>query len=168
MSHFNLKSLAFYGIAIGSVVLLFNAVTAYGNANLKAPAKIGSRYRINAQNLPGCLKSEALFLDIQQSGIYLSGFLLPAKNNPQLETLAAEKPSLTGQLSYPNLDLSGSVPWVPNCHQPNGSGRPIRVKIQGVVQGEILTGQIVLNSTPIVAEFTAQREALKKQPGQEH
>jgi hypothetical protein len=37
MSHFNAKTLSFYGIAIGSVLLLFKTVSAYGETKLKAP-----------------------------------------------------------------------------------------------------------------------------------
>jgi hypothetical protein len=172
MSHFNLKSLAFYGTAIAAVVILFRVVSAYGEANLKAPPPVGEHYRINAQNLPGCLKSDALLLNIKQSGIYLNGSLLPANSSTQVETIAEEKPSLSGQLSYPQLSLSGSVPWVTNCNnaggQANGSKDTISVKIQGVVQGETIRGQITLNSVPTAAEFTAQREAPTKQPGKEH
>ena len=172
MSHFSLKSLSFYAVAIGSVVLLFNGVTAYGEANLKAPPKMDGRYRINAQNLPGCLKADALLLNIQQSGIYLNGSLLPAQKNTQLETLAAEKPSLNGQLSHPKLSLSGPVPWVPNCNnavsQADAPGQSLSVKIQGLVQEETLTGQISLSSMPIVAEFTAGRENPVEKAGYEH
>ena len=91
MSHFNLKSLAFYGIAISSVVVLFKVVTAYGETNLKAPPPIGGPYRISAQNLPGCLKADTLVLNIKQSGIYLFGSLLPAKTTAQIETVAEEQ-----------------------------------------------------------------------------
>ena len=166
MSHFSLKSLSFYAVTIGSVVLLFNGVTAYGEANLKGPPKMDGRYRINAQNLPGCLKADALLLNIKQSGIYLNGSLLPTQKNTQLETLAEEKPSLNGQLSHPKLSLSGPVPWVPNCNnavrQADASEQALSVNIQGVVQGKTITGQISLNSTPTKAEFIAQLEAPKE------
>lgn len=172
MSHFSLKSLSFYGVAIGSVVLLFNGVTAYGEANLKAPPKMDGRYRISAQNLPGCLKADALLLNIKQSGIYLNGSILPAKKNPQLETLAQEKPSLNGEFKSPNLSLSGSAPWIASCNnavrQAEASGQPLSVKIQGIVKGKTLTGQISLSSMPIVAEFTAEQEIQEKQAGSEH
>jgi len=172
MSHFNLKSLTFYGVAIGSVVILFNVVTAYGKANLKAQPKIAGRYRISAENLPGCLKSDALLLNIKQSGIYLNGSILPAQKNTQLETLAEEKPSLNGELSHPKLSLSGSLPWVSSCNnaavQADVSGHPLSVKIQGIVQGETLTGQITLSSMPMAAEFTAGRETPVEKPGNEH
>jgi hypothetical protein len=172
MSHFNLKSLTFYGVAIAAVVILFNVVTAYGKANLKAQPKIDGRYRISAENLPGCLKSDALLLNIKQSGIYLNGSILPAQKNTQLETLAEEKPSLNGELSHPKLSLSGSLPWVSSCNnaavQANASGHPLSVKIQGIVQGETLTGQITLSSMPMAAEFTAGRETPVEKPGNEH
>jgi len=172
MSHFSVKSLSFYGAAIGSVVLLFNGVTAYGNANLKAQPKMDGRYRISAQNLPGCLKSDALWLDIKQSGIYLNGSLLPAQKNLQLETLAEEKPSLHGKLNSPALSLSGPIPWVSSCNNAaspaDTSGKPLSVKIQGNVNGKTLTGQIALSSMPMVGEFTAERESPEKQAGYEH
>lgn len=166
MSHFNWKSLSFYGAAIVAVVLLFRGVTAYGKANLNAPPKIDGRYRLSAQNLPDCLKSNTLLLNIQQSGVYLNGSLLPEGNNAQLETRAQEKPSLTGRFIHPQVSLMGSVPLLSNCRtltqQANASGHPLWVKIQGVVQGETLTGKISLSSTPTAAEFTAQREAQKE------
>ncbi|HEY9607853.1 hypothetical protein [Allocoleopsis sp.] len=168
MSHFKLKSLVFYGITIGAVVVLFNVVTAYGKANLKAPPKITGRYRISAQNLPDCLKSDTLLLNLEQSGIYLNASLLPAQSNTHLETLAAEKPSLNGELSYPKLSLSGPIPFVSNCknlaQQADAAGHPLSVNIQGVVQGKTLTGQISLNSTATTAEFIAELEEPKEKP----
>lgn len=172
MSHFNLKSFAFYGIAISSVVVLFKVVTAYGETNLKAPPPIGGSYRISAQNLPGCLKADTLVLNIKQSGIYLFGSLLPAKTTVQIETVAEEKPSLTGRMSNQQLIVEGPIPWVSSCNNPvaqaDNSGGSSRVKIQGVVKGETLTGQIILNSTPQAAEFTAQREVPMEQPENKH
>lgn len=170
MSHFNLKTLSFYGIAITSVVVLFRVVSAYGNANLKAPPPIGGQYRIDAQNLPGCLKSDALMLNVQQSGIYLVGFLLPAKTDVRTATVAEEKPSLSGRLSNQQLSLQGAIPWISSCNneQADASKGSLSVKIQGVVNGETLTGQIALSSIPTAAEFTARREAPTEQPGKEH
>jgi hypothetical protein len=172
MSHFNAKTLSFYGIAIGTVVVLFNVVSAYGNANLKAPHPIGDQYRINAQNLPGCLKSDALMLDIKQSGIYLVGSLLPAKTDAQTATIAEEKPSLHGRLNNQKLSLEGEIPWIASCHnsagQADASRSPLSVKIQGVVNGETLSGQFALSSTSTAVEFTSRREAQKEQQGSAH
>jgi hypothetical protein len=148
--------LAFYGGAIVFVVILFDVVTAYGNANLKAPPNINGRYRINAQTFPGCLKSDALDLNIQQSGIYLSGSLLPADNGVEGATSAPGKPTLNGLFSNQQLSLQGKVPRLSGCNSP--------VKIEGKIDGKTLVGQISQVSTPGSAEFTAQQEAPAQQP----
>jgi hypothetical protein len=76
MSHFNLKTLSFYGIAISSVLLLFKTVSAYGETKLKAPPNIDGSYEfIQTKNLPQCLQEQQLKLNIKQSGIYLFGNL---------------------------------------------------------------------------------------------
>ena len=172
MSHFNVKTLSFYGLAIIAVVVLFNVVSAYGNANLKAPAPIGGQYRIKAQNLPGCLKSEELVLDIKQSGIYLVGSLLPAKIDVHTATIANEKPSLHGRLSNQQLSLDGRLPWITGCNHSaepaNVSKGSLSVQIQGSVNEKTLSGQITLSSIPTVAEFTAQRQAAAEKVEQQH
>lgn len=163
MGHFNFKSLAFYGVAIGAVLLLFEVVTAYGEANLKAPAPIDGRYRLSyTQNLPKCPKSDALVLTIQQSGIYLNGSLLPAQTNAQQPTSAEEKPSMTGQLSNQQLSLSGTVPRSTFCINavPQANDNSFSsVRIQSRVEGKNLEGKITLNGIPEAIGFTAQRES---------
>jgi hypothetical protein len=170
MSHFNLKSLAFYGGAIGAVVVLFSVVTAYGNTHLKAPPAVTGRYRLNAQNLPGCLKAEALILTIQQSGEYLGGSLSPANAVEKKGT--QKKSTLTGELVNQHLSLSGPVPGVPTCNKSANpavaSRRSSSVKIQGQLQGKTLVGKIALNSVPEPAEFTAQLEPPEENPGNKH
>ena len=156
MSHFNLKSLSFYGVAIGSVVILFNVVSAYGESKLKAPPAIDGRYRISAENLPECLKSQALILNIQQSGIYLSGSLLSAGNRAHSETTAEENPSLTGLWQNEQLNLSGSVPHVTTCNNP-------AVTIQGRLEEKNIAGKMHLSSIPGKVEFTAQPEPVQQQ-----
>jgi len=172
MPRLNFKFLAFYSLSIISVVVLFQVVTAYGKRHLKAPPPIGGSYHLKADNFPGCLKSDTLVLNIQQSGIYLFASLVPAKTSSQIETIAEEKPSLTGRLSNQQLILEGSIPWISNCHQPiaqfNNSGESSRVKIQGFVKGETLMGQITLNSIPTSAKFTAVGKTLKEQSENKH
>ncbi len=152
MSHFNLKSLMFYGVAIGSVVVLFKFVTAWGESNLKASPPIGGRYTINAKNLPGCLKTEALLLEIQQSGIYLNGSLLPTNNAVDSQTIVKEKPSLIGKFSQQKLSMSGVVSHLTSCQNQS-------LRLQGIVDGNTLKGQINLSSIPNAVNFTAQKEA---------
>jgi hypothetical protein len=156
MSHFNLKSLIFYGVAIGSVVVLFKVVTAYGESSLKASPPIDGPYRIDAKNLPGCLQAEALVLEIQQSGIYLNGSLLPSNKAVHSQTTVKTKPSLTGKFSEQKLSMSGAVPQLKSCHNQS-------LSLQGIVDGNTLKGQINLSSIPNAVNFTAQKEATAQQ-----
>lgn len=167
MSHFNFKSLAFYGVAIAGVVVLFELVTNYGETHLKAPPSIEGRYPLAFAQKPDCLKSDALVLTIQQSGSYLSASLLPINTNGKRATAASEKPSLTGQLSNQQLNLSGAdkvkicnnaVPQTENIDRPNDN-QPSLVNIQGQLEGKILQGRIKLSSISQAIEFTAQRES---------
>jgi hypothetical protein len=151
MNHFPIKSLVFYGVAIGSVVTLFSVVSAYGNANLKAPAAVDGHYRLKAENLPGCLTAEELELIIQQSGEYLNAALLPE------DTIAKKaiprKFVIAGKLHNEQLNLSGPVPQLTNC--PKNSS----VQITGKMQNQNLVGTITLTSLPKATEFTAQKES---------
>ncbi|HAA27539.1 MAG TPA: hypothetical protein DCE56_07510 [Cyanobacteria bacterium UBA8553] len=117
------------GIMLGSSVVLFKVVSAYGETHLKAPPAIGGSYQINAQKLPGCLKSDALVLDIKQFGVYLFASLLPAKTDDQKTTIAEEKPSMNGRFNNQQLSLEGSVPWITKCNKADGSRGTISVKI---------------------------------------
>lgn len=160
MSHFSPKTLSFYAVAIGSVVILFNAVSSYGEANIKAPRAIGGSYRISGQNLPECLKSDSLVLTIQQSGIYLSGYLLPVDKTAQPKTNAEEKPSLNGNFHNQQVSLSGSIPHLAACNNPG-------VNIEGRVNEKNLQGKMTLSSISNPVEFTAQlEEPVKKQENQ--
>jgi hypothetical protein len=157
MRKFNVKTLMFYGVMIGSVIVLFKAITAYGETNLKAPPSIEGGYRINANHLPECLKTETLMLIINQSGIYLGGSLLPINQNGELEISADEKPSLDGKLQKTGLTLSGNVPHLTSCKSSQ------KVKIEGIIKDNILTGKISLDSDNQMFEFSAKREKLVKE-----
>ena len=162
MKHFNFKSLGFYGVAIVGVVVLFQAVTTYGEANLKAPASINGRYRLSyTQNLPNCAKVDLPVLTIEQSGIYLNGFLLPANTDTQQGRGGKQKPPLTGQMSNQQLSLIGTVPSSTLCTKPVSQTESTSslVRIQSRVEGENLEGKITLSGIPEAIEFTAQREA---------
>lgn len=164
MNHFNFKSLAFYGVAIASVLILFKVVTAYGETNLKAPVPISGSYRMKlAQNLPNCPKSSELLLDIQQSGIYLNASLLPANVNAQQVRSSEKSPSLTGKISNQQLSLAGTVPNSTFCNN-----QPQQVNIQSLLQGENLTGKLTLNTIPQQIAFTAQRLAPTQEQSSSH
>lgn len=154
MNHFKIQSLMFYGIAIGSVLILFKVVSAYGETNLKAPTSIDGFYRLTlAQNyLPNCPKSSNLILDIQQSGIYLNGSLLPASSNAQQARSGEKRPFLTGKMSNQQLSLAGTVPRSTLCNNQSQ-----QVSIQSLVDKENLLGKLTLNTIPTEFKFTAQR-----------
>lgn len=162
------KSLIFYGVTIAFVLVLFEVVTAYGESSLKAPTSINGRYRLLYTQKQNCLKSNAPILDIQQSGIYLNGSLLPASTDVQQLTTAEQKPSLTGQMSNNQISLAGRVPSSVLCNNTveaqTGSDRlqnnPSSVKIQSQVQGETLEGKMSVSGIPEVIGFTAQKEAI--------
>ena len=124
MSHFNLKSLTFYGVMIGSVLVLFNIVSVYGESSLKAPPNIAGNYLLENLNLPDCLKSEKLSLTIAQSGIYLTGRLTTEsqtiKLNGLLENITTE--SVTTR-SRP-FSLMGKTNKLGNCPR-NPTSNPI-------------------------------------------
>jgi hypothetical protein len=161
MNHLSFKSLAFYGIAIGSVSLLFKVVTAYGETNLKAAPAIAGSYRFDAKSLPPCLKSDSLVLTIEQSGVYLSGNLRSGSSEGDSEK-TEEKPSLLGKWENQGLSLSGAVPNLADC-----SGSPVRgqnsfVKLRGIIEKDSLKGKISLRNRAAASDFTAQRVSTAK------
>jgi hypothetical protein len=155
MNHFNFKSLAFYGVAISSVLLLFKVVTAYGENNLQAPPAINGLYRLTlAKNLPLCEKSGALILNLQQSGIYLNASLLPASTNADIDV----KHSLTGiMLRNQRLSLSGTVDKSILCNISPLQNHPtnsVTIQMQ-LVDGGQMTGQLTISDISQNLGFTA-------------
>ncbi|GAB1539880.1 hypothetical protein NUACC21_25480 [Scytonema sp. NUACC21] len=162
MHHFNFKSLAFYGIAISSVLLLFKVVTAYGETHLKAAPTLNSRYRLVLNdNLHLCKQSDAIFLNIQQSGVYLNGSI--QSTNPNDKSTAASKslPSLTGKLlNYQQVSLSGKVSRASLCHTPNSAtpqNNPLSlVKIQAqLMDKRDLVGTLNMDAISEAMNLTA-------------
>ncbi|MCC3410986.1 MAG: hypothetical protein JGK12_05385 [Microcoleus sp. PH2017_01_SCD_O_A] len=162
MNHLSLKSLAFYGIAIGSVSLLFKVVTAYGETSLKAAPAIAGSYRFDAKSLPECLKSDTLTLTIEQSGVYLSGNLRSGNSEGDRANTAEEKPSLAGKWENQGLSLSGVVPNLTGCSESAAIGQNSYVKLRGVVEKDSLNGKISLTDRAAATNFTAQKEAVAK------
>ncbi len=168
MSHFNIKSLAFYGIAIGSVAVLFKVVTVYGETNLKAAPPIAGSYRFDPRNLPKCLKSDVLVLTIEQSGVYLSGNLRSGSSVSDPKTTTEEKPFLAGKWENQGLNLSGLVPNLAGCAGEKRVDGKSFVKLRGIVKGESLTGKISLTANSAATDVTAQKEVVKKPENKAH
>ncbi|MDZ8024148.1 MAG: hypothetical protein RMY36_002850 [Nostoc sp. SerVER01] len=161
MNHFNFKSLAFYGVAISSVLVLFKTVTVYGENNLKAPPLVSDRYRLTlAENLLNCEKSDTLRLNIEQSGIYLNASVLSANANADLD----EKHSLMGILKNQQLNLSGKINRSILCNIPHSQKDPLNsvtIQMQLVERGNI-PGQLTLNGIPQTLKFTAVPEKVQE------
>lgn len=151
MSHFNLKSLAFYAVAIGSVVILFSITTSYGETHVKAPLNIDGRYSMSTQTLPACLNAKSLLLDIKQSGTYLSAALLEANSSEKVIKAVEQRPPLSGDWNNQNFSLTGSLTHLEGC-QGN-------VAIAGTIQNGNVNGTISLNSSSEQVPFTAQKQS---------
>lgn len=168
MNHLRLKSLAFYGITIGLVALLFKVVSAYGETNLKAAPAIGGSYRFDAKSLPECLTSDSLVLTIEQSGVYLSANLRSGSSEADRKKRAEETPSLHGKWETQGLSLLGAVPNLASCSDSTATGHNSFVKMRGIVEGDILKGKISLTDKAVATDFTAQKEAPPKPQKKEH
>ncbi|MDZ8185103.1 MAG: hypothetical protein RMX96_09650 [Nostoc sp. ChiSLP02] len=167
MSHFNFKSLAFYGIAIASVLVLFRTVTVYGENNLKAPAVVSDRYRLTLdENLPNCEKPDTLALNIEQSGIYLNASLSPANSNADFN----EKHSLIGILKNQQLNLSGNINRSILCNIPQSqenSLNSVTIQMQLAERGSV-PGQLTVNGIPQTLKFTAVPEKVSEKSQNSH
>jgi hypothetical protein len=168
MPKLKIKTLAFYTIAISSVLLLFKTVTAYGENNLKAPIAISGRYRLtDIENLPNCPKSDTLMLNIQQSGMFLNGSLLSTTNTKEISPASENNLSLIGKLNNQQLTLSGKVSKAILCNNPTpqtsvkNQSQPdnVNLSIQATLnpQGGF-NGQITTNDTSKPIKFSAIEE----------
>ncbi|MDJ0736227.1 MAG: hypothetical protein QNJ47_19550 [Nostocaceae cyanobacterium] len=166
MKNLKIKFLALYGVSICSVVILFQVVTGYGERNLKAPPAIKGHYRLEfTEKLPNCDTMDTLILNIQQSGIYLHGILLPEETDTKVSATRKTKPSLTGKLSSEELSLSGKVPKTTLCDNAliettansNLEDNYLTSITMQIPQGTQAssTGQIAVDGVAKVMEFTA-------------
>lgn len=158
MNHSNFKSLAFYGIAIVSVLLLFKTVSTYGETYLKAPTAIKSRYRLVwAEDLANCKKSQDLILNIQQSGIYLNAYFLPVDTNYEITRNYQTNDSLTGILRNKKLILSGKVDRGIFCNIASNHNLNLNsatLQMQLVKPGNFI-GKLTVNSSQRSFKVTA-------------
>lgn len=149
MSHFDRKSLIFYGVAISSVVTLFSAVSRYGMAHLQAPLAIGGNYQLQIQPSASCPEPPPLQLQIQQSGIFVNGALLAA--DPETKPAAGNAPlTLDGRWRSPQLDLVGELPGITVCGQ---SGQ---VAIASTHDGDAFSGELAFSGLPDPLVFYSQ------------
>jgi hypothetical protein len=152
MSHFNLKTLSFYGIAIGSVLFLFKTVSAYGETKLNAPANIDGSYEfIQTKNLPQCLQEQQLKLNIEQSGIYLFGNL--AIQSKSTSESVVEIP-FNGNFKDNQIIMSGKG-------NLTGCDSEINLTVSGKSENQNLVGQIQELTTGTEGTFIAKYQQSK-------
>ena len=171
-SHFNLRSLGFYAVAIGSVVLLFGVVSSYGEAFLKAPRLIKGRYTLTAADLPGCLHGQPLDLLIQQSGVYLAGAIVRRDAPRQTLQTADEHPSLTGHWDNQTVILQGILASVPGCDasvmlQAQVTGQLPAAKDNAATQASqlILTGTLSTDAVSLPFQATPIAQSTEQLSG---
>lgn len=149
-NHFNLKSLAFYGTMIGSVLILFKGVTAYGETQLKAPVSIGGDYSIEFDTPPKCLKDKDFTLKIEQSGIYIFANLVLKKSADNLEKIV-----LSGKFKEPKMILSGISNPLFFCSS-DLSQNPNQLTLTGEFKEKIFMGKIQDQTLSKPLNFTAK------------
>jgi hypothetical protein len=160
MSHFNVKTLSFYGAAISSVLVLFKVVSAYGETNLTAAPKIGGVYQIvESQNLPDCLADKKINLAIEQSGVYLFGNLAEQSEEVQKND-KAEFP-LSGDFKNQKIVMSGAG-QLADCDAD------LRLTLQGRVEKDSLIGTLKEGSNASAGSFTAQYQEVKEETPKGH
>lgn len=151
MSHFDRKSLIFYGVAISSVVALFSTVTRYGNAHLHPPVAIEGNYPLQIQPSASCPEPPALQLHLQQSGIFMNGSLIAASPEA-LSTGTANTPlTLDGRWHPPKLEMTGQLQKMQVCGQA-----VTQVAIAGTHDGNTLSGELTFVGLPNPLAFESQ------------
>ncbi|WP_190516621.1 hypothetical protein [Planktothrix sp. FACHB-1365] len=161
-NHFNLKSLAFYGTMMGSVLLLFKGVTAYGESQLKAPVTIGGDYSIKLDTPPNCLKDKDLTLKIEQSGIYIFANLSVEKSEYNLDKIA-----LNGKFKDQEMSLSGLSNSLLFCSSEVYQN-PNLLTLTGEFKEKILKGKIQDKTLSKPLNFTAKLSSISPSDKQTH
>jgi hypothetical protein len=157
MNHSHCKSLGFYSIAIVSVFLLFQTISAYGETNLKAPLVVKSQYNLMLTDLPKCKKSQELILKIQQSGIYLTAYLLPKKSNGKSQKKYQTNYLFSGILKNKKMILSGEIDKNILCNIASFQKPKLnsaKLQMQLVKPGNFI-GQLTVNNNPVTLKVTA-------------
>ncbi|GFE71252.1 hypothetical protein [Chroococcus sp. FPU101] len=144
------KYLSFYGITIAFVLGLFKIVSSYGEHSLKAPPSVSGTYQIQSRNFPACLKTQALPLKIEQSGVFLFAHLA---NLP-----------LDGRIKDNQINLMGNHSSFANCSFAQNT----TLNIQASIKDNFLSGEIIWDETTPTTLFIAIREAVKETSPEKH
>lgn len=174
MSHFNLKTLSFYAVAISSVLFLFKVVSTYGETKLNAAADINGNYQFaSAENLPNCLQGKQLNLNIEQSGVYLFGNLKVASSGvspgvyddravqTQAKPKSVVKIPLSGDFKDNQVIMSGKG-------NVSGCDAELQLAIQGQLERQNLVGQIKDTATQTEGAFVAKYQGTEPEAVEGH
>ena len=145
----NVRHILFYIVATASVVTLFNLVTAYALANLKAPLRISGVYEIEAKSFSPCLKEDSVLLKIQQSGLYLNALIVPISQEKRLSS--DETFPLIGHFDAANMTIKGNLSELKGCPSADAQGQVI-IKATAI-KGQKIDG--VITSGSLTVPFTA-------------
>lgn len=174
MSHFSPKTLSFYGVAIGSVLLLFKTVSAYGETKLKAPPHIDGSYQfLQTENLPDCLKDQQLKLTVEQSGVYLFGNLEVTSPgvSPGVDDDRAVQPKSSPEKGV-EIPFNGSFENKQMIMSGKGNvascDSPLQLTVQGTHEKENLVGQIKDDAAKTEGAFVAKFQKSKLPSSEEH
>jgi hypothetical protein len=161
-SFFSPKLVLFYAGTIAAVVVLFSAVTQYGEANLRAAPKIQGQYRIT-QSTQTCLVGRALL--IEQSGVYVNAILQPVgppggTGGPTPNRPAGAGLRFSGLLKNQRLYLTAPKPIDLACAPLEIKATAMDVEVRSAaLTGQIQTTQGNLNlSGDLLIGFTAELE----------
>lgn len=154
---FHPKLVAFYAASIVGVIVLFQIVTTYGKTVLVAPPKIDGAYRVQASTETTCLPIGSVLV-IQQSGVYLTGSLLPSVTSDQLRRLRTAPTTLQGRWQAQTINLTGKLPLEWTC--PGTT----KVNLRGTLQGERLQGEWFLTSPTLPIRWQAERQKPETTP----
>ncbi|CAD5947595.1 hypothetical protein PCC9214_02342 [Planktothrix tepida] len=160
--HFHAKSLAFYGAMTAAVFLLFQAVTAYGEKQLKAPVSLGGDYTIELENPPQCLKNRDLVLKIEQSGIYVFANLglKNAEHN-------RDKIQLQGNLKDHKMNISGTLNPFFVCANDSLNSLNI-LTLEGIFKEKEITGKLDTPTLSNPINFKAELNLVSPSKKQAH
>jgi hypothetical protein len=169
MKNFSAKSVAFYGLSIGFVAILFSVVTAYGETHLKASMPISGDYSFQLSPRQGCPTENQVNLSIQQSGIYVGASLTNTQMLKASEKKSSKAMTLNGQWKNQQLTLEGVVPSTVFCTKLKkySQNSLVPIRIQGFFKSSTLSGELLLNSSDQI-QITAERQVDTQAKGASH
>lgn len=154
------KFFIFYLVSFLGAIILFNAITIYGETKIQAAPKIGGDYSLSTTL--SCLQDKNLTLKIDQSGLYLLADLL-------LQDQKEINLPMSGTMSHENISLSTKeAPKIKqlltNCPQSVATGDSL--ELQGTLENNNIFGKITVNGQESGIDFTAKKQESKTPPTQ--